>query len=66
MELQELINNAQKTIAAIRKHPDYKKIALYYSPDLTISDAQAALTYLEWEINAGSEIKLSQLEGFSI
>ncbi|ALF52805.1 hypothetical protein ACX27_07920 [Nostoc piscinale CENA21] len=65
MELQQLINKAQETIAAICKHPDYQKIALYYSPDLTISDAQAALTFLELEIHAEAEINLSQLEEFS-
>lgn len=64
MELQELIDQAQAAINAIRNHPDYKRIALNYSPDLTIADAQAALQYLQWEISANTSINLSQLEGF--
>ncbi|BAB77445.1 hypothetical protein ACN23B_30490 (plasmid) [Anabaena sp. FACHB-709] len=33
--LTSLIQEAQQTILQIRNHPDYKQIALNYSPDLT-------------------------------
>jgi hypothetical protein len=63
--LPALINETQSLIKEIRQHPDFKTIALNYSPDLTIADAQAALTYLEWEISTRTSINLSELEAFT-
>ena len=46
--LYELIDAAKIIIKQIAKHPDFK--ALHYHPDLTIGDAQTALSYLEYEL----------------
>ncbi len=63
--LKCLIQEAQQTILQIRNHPDYKRIALNYSPDLTLGDATAALTYLEWEVEEKTTIDVAELEAFS-
>ncbi|MEA5566654.1 hypothetical protein [Anabaena sp. UHCC 0399] len=47
-ELHKLIDAAKFIIREIVKHPDY--LALNYQPDLTIGDAQTALSYLQMEI----------------
>ena len=49
--LPDLIDQCQQMLIAITQHPDYKNlIAKGHYPDLTIGDAQTALTYLTWEI----------------
>jgi hypothetical protein len=63
--LTSLIQQAQQTILQIRNHPDYKQIAVNYSPDLTLGDATTALTYLQWEVEAITTIDLAKFEAFS-
>jgi hypothetical protein len=43
--LQSFIDAAQLILREISKHPDF--VTLEYQPDLTITDAQAALSYLQ-------------------
>ncbi|MBD2505572.1 hypothetical protein [Anabaena azotica] len=43
--LQSFIDAAQLILREIAKHPDYQ--ALDYQPDLTLGDAQTALSYLQ-------------------
>jgi hypothetical protein len=62
--LTSLIQQAQQAILQIRNHPDYKRIAPDYSPDLTLGDAATALTYLQWEVES-QPIDISKLEAFS-
>ncbi|MBU7587397.1 MAG: hypothetical protein KAF91_31965 [Nostoc sp. TH1S01] len=63
--LKCLIQEAQQTILQIRNHPDYKRIAPDYSPDLTLGDAATALTYLQWEVEQRTTIDVAFLEAFS-
>ncbi|BBD63538.1 hypothetical protein NIES2109_64130 (plasmid) [Nostoc sp. HK-01] len=45
--LPDLITHCQQQLIEITQHPDYQNlIAKGYHPDLTIGDAQTALTYL--------------------
>ncbi|MBD2458518.1 hypothetical protein H6G80_31190 [Nostoc sp. FACHB-87] len=46
--LHDLVNGAKFLIQEIAKHPDY--LTLEYQPDLTIGDADTALSYLELEL----------------
>ncbi|MBU7585715.1 MAG: hypothetical protein KAF91_22995 [Nostoc sp. TH1S01] len=46
--LHDLVNGAKFLIQEIAKHPDY--LTLGYQPDLTIGDADTALSYLELEL----------------
>lgn len=46
--LLQLVESAEFLISQIEKHPDYQ--ALVYHPDLTIGDAQTALSYLKCEL----------------
>ncbi|MBD2491376.1 hypothetical protein [Aulosira sp. FACHB-615] len=46
--LHDLVNGAKFLIQEIAKHPDY--LTLEYQPDLTIGDADTALSYLEVEL----------------
>jgi hypothetical protein len=57
LTLQSFIDAAQLILKEITKHPDY--IALDYQPDLTVGDAQTALSYLndELETNQQSDTK---------
>ncbi|MBD2536519.1 hypothetical protein H6G97_47510 [Nostoc flagelliforme FACHB-838] len=49
--LQQLVEQAQTLIADIAVHPGYKQLLDEgYTPDLNISDASTALTYLQWEL----------------
>ncbi|MBD2341647.1 hypothetical protein H6G64_32415 [Calothrix sp. FACHB-156] len=51
--LTELINHCQQLLKQINQHPDYKNlIAKGHAPDLTLGDAQTALTYLNWQIES--------------
>ncbi|MBD2498559.1 hypothetical protein H6G75_30215 [Nostoc sp. FACHB-280] len=45
-----LVESAQYLITQIEKHSDYQ--ALDYQPDLTIGDAQTALSYLKCELES--------------
>ncbi|MBD2302829.1 hypothetical protein [Nostoc sp. FACHB-190] len=47
-DLLLLVESAQFLITQIEKHPDYQ--ALDYQPDLTVGDAQTALSYLKCEL----------------
>ncbi|MBE9038125.1 hypothetical protein IQ246_24085 [aff. Roholtiella sp. LEGE 12411] len=51
--LIELVNQAQETITQIQQHSSFKNLDYY--PDLTIGDADQALEYLRWELQAQSE-----------
>ncbi|MBD2452274.1 hypothetical protein H6G76_35275 [Nostoc sp. FACHB-152] len=48
-----LVESAQYLISQIEKHPDYQ--ALDYQPDLTVGDAQTALSYLKCELEANQQ-----------
>jgi hypothetical protein len=63
--LIELVNQAQETITQIQQHSSFKHLDYY--PDLTIGDADQALGYLQWELQAQSEslLDLTKLEAFS-
>ncbi|MEH2070539.1 MAG: hypothetical protein V7K47_20660 [Nostoc sp.] len=53
--LCELITEASVLISEISEHPDYQSLVNKgYQPDLTIGDAQTALTYLIWEVQPPS------------
>jgi hypothetical protein len=51
--LHTLIDAAQLIIEEIAKHPDFE--ALDYQPDLTIGDAQTALSYLKYELQSNQQ-----------
>ncbi|MBW4566089.1 MAG: hypothetical protein KME32_34460 [Mojavia pulchra JT2-VF2] len=51
--LRTLIDAAQLILEEIAKHPDFK--ALDYQPDLTIVDAQTALSYLKCELESNQK-----------
>lgn len=48
LNLQNLIDAAKFIIKEIVKHPEY--LALNYQPNLTVGDAETALSYLESEL----------------
>ncbi|MBD2492080.1 hypothetical protein [Aulosira sp. FACHB-615] len=52
-DLLLLVESAQFLISQIEKHPDYQ--ALDYHPDLTIGDAQTALSYLKCELEENQQ-----------
>ncbi|RCJ33903.1 hypothetical protein A6770_40950 [Nostoc minutum NIES-26] len=52
-DIQMLINAAVLILNEIAKHPDYK--ALDYQSDVTITDALAALSYLQCELDSKQE-----------
>ncbi|MBE9210642.1 hypothetical protein IQ244_29895 [Nostoc sp. LEGE 06077] len=47
-DLLLLVESAKYLVSQIEKHPDYQ--ALDYQPDLTVGDAQTALSYLKYEL----------------
>jgi hypothetical protein len=51
--LRNLVEGAKILIQEIAKHPDY--LALNYQPDLTVGDAETALSYLESELEPSKE-----------
>ncbi|MBH8573047.1 hypothetical protein I8752_08470 [Nostocaceae cyanobacterium CENA369] len=51
--LHQLVDAAKFIIKEIAKHPDY--LALDYQPDLTIGDAQTALSYLQLELETNQQ-----------
>jgi hypothetical protein len=53
LTLQSFIDAAQLILKEITKHPDY--IALDYQPDLTVGDAQTALSYLNDELETNQQ-----------
>ncbi|RCJ24029.1 hypothetical protein A6770_28700 [Nostoc minutum NIES-26] len=52
-DMQMLINAGILILNEIAKHPDFK--ALDYQPDVTIADAQAAITYLKNELESNQQ-----------
>lgn len=52
-DLLLLVESAQYLITQIEKHPDYQ--ALDYQPDLTVGDAQSALSYLKCELETNQQ-----------
>ncbi|MBD2492690.1 hypothetical protein [Aulosira sp. FACHB-615] len=52
-DLLLLVESAKYLISQIEKHPDYQ--ALDYQPDLTIGDAQTALSYLKCELDGNQQ-----------
>ncbi|MBW4617698.1 MAG: hypothetical protein KME21_31815 [Desmonostoc vinosum HA7617-LM4] len=48
--LYTLVDAAKFVLQEIAKHPDFQ--ALDYHPDLTIGDAQTALSYLKQELES--------------
>lgn len=48
VSLIDLVNVTQYLLSQIAKHPDLLKLEYY--PDLTISDAETALSYLQSEL----------------
>jgi hypothetical protein len=52
-DLNTLINAAKFILIEIARHPDYQ--ALNYHPDLTIGDAQTALSYLQCELEENQQ-----------
>ncbi|RCJ17979.1 hypothetical protein A6770_33455 [Nostoc minutum NIES-26] len=51
--MHTLVDAAKFIIKEIAKHPDY--LALDYQPDLTIGDAQTALSYLQSELETNQQ-----------
>lgn len=51
--LQSFIDAAQVILKQISQHPDY--LALEYQPDLTVGDAQTALSYLKDELKTNQQ-----------
>ncbi|RCJ34960.1 hypothetical protein A6770_40815 [Nostoc minutum NIES-26] len=51
--LHTLVDAAKFIIKEIAKHPDY--LALDYQPDLTVGDAQTALSYLQTELESNQQ-----------
>ncbi|MBD2439811.1 hypothetical protein [Nostoc sp. FACHB-110] len=51
--LSLLVESAKYLVSQIEKHPDYQ--ALNYQPDLTIGDAQTALSYLQTELDSNQQ-----------
>ncbi|MBD2492522.1 hypothetical protein [Aulosira sp. FACHB-615] len=56
-DLLLLVESAKYLISQIEKHPDYQK--LDYQPDLTIGDAQTALSYLKYEIEGNQQLSIN-------
>ncbi|MBD2492289.1 hypothetical protein [Aulosira sp. FACHB-615] len=52
-DLLLLVESAKYLISQIELHPDYQ--ALDYQPDLTIGDAQTALSYLKCELETNQQ-----------
>ncbi|MBD2255453.1 hypothetical protein [Nostoc parmelioides] len=53
ISLIELVKASQYLISKIAKHPDF--LALRYHPDLSIGDAQTALSYLKDELETNQQ-----------
>ncbi|MBD2504606.1 hypothetical protein [Anabaena azotica] len=53
VKLVDLVSVTQYLISKIAQHPDF--IKLEYYPDLTIGDAQTALSYLQSELEANQQ-----------
>ncbi|MBD2459407.1 hypothetical protein H6G80_35970 [Nostoc sp. FACHB-87] len=56
-DLLLLVESAQFLISQIEKHPDYQ--ALDYQPDLTVGDAQTALSYLKCELEDNQQLSIN-------
>ncbi len=54
--LQNLVDGAILILAEIARHPDF--LSLNYHPDVTIGDAQDALTYIKSELENNQQISL--------
>ncbi|MBD2254630.1 hypothetical protein [Nostoc parmelioides] len=52
--LYALIDAAQLILKEIAEHPDF--LALDYQPDLTVGDAQTALSYLQSELESSQQL----------
>ncbi|MBD2458874.1 hypothetical protein H6G80_33070 [Nostoc sp. FACHB-87] len=55
-DLLLLVESAKYLISQIEKHPDYQ--ALDYQPDLTVSDAKTALSYLKCELETNQQLSV--------
>ncbi|MBW4565329.1 MAG: hypothetical protein KME32_30435 [Mojavia pulchra JT2-VF2] len=55
--LHILIDAAQLILEEIARHPDFE--ALDYQPDLTLGDAQTALSYLKCELETNQKPSVS-------
>ena len=53
VNLLDLVGVAQYLLSQIAQHPDF--IKLEYYPDLTIGDAQTALSYLKDELETNQQ-----------
>ncbi|QLE59626.1 hypothetical protein [Nostoc sp. TCL26-01] len=53
INLIDLVNVTQYLLSQIEKHPDF--IKLEYYPDLTLSDAETALSYLKDELETNQQ-----------
>jgi hypothetical protein len=53
LSLIELVKASQYLISQIAQHPNF--LALKYHPDLTIGDAQTALSYLQCELEKNQQ-----------
>lgn len=53
VKLVDLVGVTQYLISKISQHPDF--IKLEYYPDLTIGDAQTALSYINDELEANQQ-----------
>ncbi|MBW4616372.1 MAG: hypothetical protein KME21_24475 [Desmonostoc vinosum HA7617-LM4] len=51
--LHTLVAAAKFILSEIDRHPDFK--AINYHPDLTIGDAQTALSYLQCELDGNQK-----------
>ncbi|BCL39981.1 hypothetical protein NSMS1_64280 (plasmid) [Nostoc sp. MS1] len=54
VKLIDLIGVTQYLLSQIEKHPDF--IKLEYYPDLTIGDAQTALSYIKDELESSQQL----------
>ncbi|BAY42106.1 hypothetical protein NIES2111_65020 (plasmid) [Nostoc sp. NIES-2111] len=61
VNLLDLIGVTQYLLSQIEKHPDF--IKLEYYPDLTIGDAQTALSYIKDELEANQQ-SVATAKGF--
>ncbi|BBD62939.1 hypothetical protein NIES2109_57890 (plasmid) [Nostoc sp. HK-01] len=52
--LHDLVNGAKFLIREIANHPEY--LTLEYQPDLTVGDAETALSYLELELESSPSL----------
>lgn len=62
VNLLDLVGVTQYLLSQIEKHPDFLKLEYY--PDLTIGDAQTALSYVKDELESNQQLSTANVNDF--